>query len=266
MAAPENIHRVACEGRGIAAADGVTAPSMEVLERVREFYDIRLTNARVIPNPISTKTSDGLWCQADASPETILFVGRFDRLKGADVVIAAFNELARQRKQLKLSFCGPDARFTDDSGQHVMFEEYVSRVITDPEIRARVTYFGRQSPEELTEHRRGAAVIVMASRWEAFGYVVLEAMSCGAPFVGTNAGGVPELIQHSKNGLLAEPGDAASLAEQIKCLLDAPELAKRLAAQAAKDARERYSPQFVAQSTLDYYHEVFSRYRKKNGR
>ncbi len=261
---PEHAQRIASEGRGIAAADGVTAPSMEVLERVREFYSLELSNARVIPNPIGPTADEELWRQNHADPTTVLFVGRFDRLKGADVVLEAFNILAKRRKKLTLQFCGPDAGFKDDSGVRVSFAHYVAKTISDPSIRARVKNYGQLQPAEIAGLRKRAGVTVMASRWEAFGYVVLEAMSCGVPFVGTKTGGVPELIQHQQNGLLAVPGDATSLAQQIQCLLDSPQLAKRLGEQAVKDARKRYSPQLVAQATLDYYREVSKMHVKKN--
>lgn len=263
--APEHAQRIASEGCGIAAADGVTAPSAEVLERVREYYNLELARACVIPNPICPTARENLWCQADANPETILFVGRFDRLKGADLVIAAFAALAKDRKELRLHFCGPDTGFTDDRGRRLTFDQFVAKTIDDPTIRLRAINYGRQSPAEIAEHRKRAAVTIMASRWEAFGYVVLEAMSCGAPFVGTDVGGVPELIQHARNGLLSAPGDPASLAAQVQSLLDSPEFAKRLGEQACKDSKERYSPQSVAQTTLEYYQKVVAAHRKNHG-
>ncbi len=262
---PEHAQRILSGGKGIASADGVTAPSESVLQRTREFYGLELANARVIPNLVEQTVATQRWQQATAIPETILFVGRFDRLKGADVVIAAFASLAKQRKELVLHFCGPDTGYMDKSGHQICFERYVAQTIECPSIRKRIVNHGRQTIAEVAEHRKRAMITVVASRWETFGNVVQEAMSCGCPLVATRIGGIPEQIQHERNGLLAAVGDPAKLAEQIKRLLESPALAAQLGKQAGEDAEFRYAPQNDARATLDYYKNVIAIYRRKHG-
>ena len=86
--------RVLYEGQAIEAAYAVTAVSNDVLNRVREFYGLALSNAQVIHGTVPAVTIDDRWKLKDAEPKTVLFVGRFDRHKGADLIVEAFRARA----------------------------------------------------------------------------------------------------------------------------------------------------------------------------
>jgi glycosyltransferase involved in cell wall biosynthesis len=85
---------------------------------------------------------------------------------------------------------------------------------------------GRVSDDELVRLYRGATAYVDASLFEGFGYQALEAMACGAPFVGSNATSVPEVVGDA--GLLRDPRDAAALADALVRVLEEPGLAEEL--------------------------------------
>ena len=107
-------------GRGAgdpAAACAITSPSLEILERTRAYYGLPLEGAEVIPPPTEMVPDRSRWA-AESDPETIVFVGRFDRHKGGDLVIDAFAQVARGRPGARLRFVGPDAGiFVDDEGR-----------------------------------------------------------------------------------------------------------------------------------------------------
>ena len=251
------------ERAGVAAADGVTAPSEAVLAAVREHWKLPLKHARVIANPIATVDAGREWMPKVAEEQLIVFVGRFDRLKGADVVIEAFVRVSGHVPGAKLTFLGPDMGMTDKDGQTRNFEEFVRDKIADGGQRARVQYEGRQSSERIEAVRRRSGVVVVASRYEVCPYVLLEAFRQGCPVVATRVGGIPEIVQDGRNGLLAEPGNAEDLAEKIMRLLKDRELAARLGRQAREDCTRRYNPEAIARETLDYYKEVLRRAGKK---
>ncbi len=83
--------------------------------------------------------------------------------------------------------------------------------------------------------------ITLTSSEETFGLVLPEAMRCGVAVIGSNKGGVPEIITHEKTGLLFETGDAASLYRQIRRLYTEPDFRKRLAENGKTEADTRFN-------------------------
>jgi glycosyltransferase involved in cell wall biosynthesis len=121
----------------------------------------------------------------------------------------------------------------------------VQRVDADAE------YTGRVSDEELVTLYRGAGAYVDASLYEGFGYQALEAMACGAPFVGSNATSIPEVVGGA--GLLADPRDAEALAASLVRVLSEPGLAEELRRRGLERARE-----FTWERTAAALAEVFA--------
>jgi glycosyltransferase involved in cell wall biosynthesis len=115
-----------------------------------------------------------------------------------------------------------------------------------PRVEAGAEYTGRVSDGELVTLYRGATAYVDASLYEGFGYQALEAMACGAPFVGSNATSIPEVVGDA--GLLADPRDAEALADSLVRVLSEPGLAEELRRRGLERARaftwERTAAQF----------------------
>jgi glycosyltransferase involved in cell wall biosynthesis len=105
-----------------------------------------------------------------------------------------------------------------------------------PRLDANAEYTGRVSDDELVRLYRGAAAYVDASLFEGFGYQALEAMACGAPFVGSNATSIPEVVGEA--GLLIDPHDPEALAEALVRVLSEPGLAEELRRRGLERARE----------------------------
>jgi glycosyltransferase involved in cell wall biosynthesis len=254
---------IAVEGRAIAAAAGVTAPSVDVLERTRAYYELPLEHAAVIPNPAPVMDGVAPWRGADSDSGHVLFVGRFDRCKGGDVLLDAFAEVARRDRAARLTFVGPDRGSTDDTGRQWTIEEYLRTRLGD--AHERVEWLGQRPAAEIGQLRRRAAVTVVCSRYESFGLTAVEAMAIGCPLVATAVGGLAEIVQDGRNGLLCRREDAGDLAEKILMLLADRALAERLGQQAGVDCAERYHPEVIARQTLAYYAHVLERV-KETGR
>ncbi len=254
--------RVEQEGRAIEAAAGVSAPSQATLDAVRRYYQLDLPNARVIPNPINVISSSEYWQPELASRPTILFVGRFSYLKGGDVVLKAFDEIARELPDARLVFIGPDNGVSNDSHERLDIHTFLKRNLT-AEAQSRIEWLDRQSSHVIEQFRREAAVTIVASRFENFPYTLLEAMRVGSPVVATDTGGIPEVVRDGKTGLLVPPGDASALAGAVLRLLNAPAFAAKLGAVAAEDVAERFNPDKIAQQTLGFYNEVIERWKSR---
>jgi glycosyltransferase involved in cell wall biosynthesis len=255
--------RVEWERQSIMHADAVTAPSQDVLDRTRAFYDVPLEEAIVIPYPLGAGELDPPWSLAGCDRNRIAFIGRFDRHKGADVVIDAFARLAARRSELQLDFVGPDRGVANGSGQVAFLAGYLDGRIADAGIRRRIRVHGQLPPHEANEIRRRAFLTVVPSRYETFGYTAIEAMSLGCPLIASESGGLAEIVRSGETGLGFRSGDAESLATQIERLLDDPPLASRLGAAARADVARRYLPRTIAEATLDFYASVSERWQAR---
>jgi len=251
--------RLRAEGLAIAEAEALTAPSAYVLDQARAFYGLPLPEARVIPNAISIPPADRRWRPEDSDLGLILFVGRFDRHKGGDVVIDAFRRVAEQRPEARLCFVGPDKGFVDDDGRTWSIDDYLRARAPGLVESGRFEWRGQLPPDEVGRLRRGAAVTVVASRYENLPMAVLEALAQGCPLVATRAGGIPEIVRDGVDGLLCRPGDADDMARALVRLLVDRDLAAGLGRRAAEDCESRFSPDVVADRTIEYYRQVLRR-------
>jgi glycosyltransferase involved in cell wall biosynthesis len=94
---------------------------------------------------------------------------------------------------------------------------------------------------EIGPYLGAADLFVLPSMSDAMPIALLEAMTAGLPIVATNVGGVPEAIEDGVSGLLAEPGNARSIARQIVRLLDDTETAREMGRQAQKQVTTAFS-------------------------
>lgn len=97
------------------------------------------------------------------------------------------------------------------------------------------------------------AVFAFPSRFEGLCLAVIEAQAAGVPVVATRVGGIRETVVEGETGWLVPPGDARALADRILWVLDHPEQARAVVAEAASRARERYSEQAMVERTLALY-------------
>ncbi len=254
--------RVRREGASARLADGVTAPSRDVLDQVREKYGLALDRAVVIPNPGPVVPVEDRWNPAESDQQTILFVGRFDRVKGGDTVIDAFARVARTHPRARLRFVGPDRGLVDERGRKWTLAEYLAERAPEAMAAGRIECLGHQPNSSLPTLRRRAAMIVAASRYETFGLTVLEAAASGAPLIASRVGGIPEIIEDGRTGLLVPPDDPEALALAMGRLFDNPDLAARLGQQAAEVAARDFHPDQIARRTVEYHKSIVERHRR----
>ncbi len=186
----ENRNEITREGRANRGAAGIRSPSKNVLDRTERFYGPLKEETRVIADPISSVDPSRRWDVGKCDRNALLFVGRFDQIKGGDVALRAFAKVAPAFPKLRLLFVGPDVGLELDHGQIFKFDEFVRKFIPD-ELRNRITSVGTQASAAIEALRRSSYATIIPSRYETFGNVVIEAMAIGAPIVATDTGGFP---------------------------------------------------------------------------
>jgi len=140
-----------------------------------------------------------------------LAVSRLVERKGLDDLIRAFGLLERGRYELEIVGSGPA-------------EPELRRLAAGLGLDGVVHFLGALDRNEVAARYREADVFTLASREEAFGNAFAEALASGLPVVGSDVGGIPELVDHGLNGILVPPGDWESLAAAVRFLADRPDL------------------------------------------
>ena len=180
--------------------------------------------------------------------KTILCVGLVCYRKNQNEFIKALDPLAAKNK-FKVVFLGA---ISSEEGYGPEFNDLLAK-------RPWCEYAGFADREKLKEYFKKAYMIALPSLEDNCPMVVLEAMAAGVPVVAANVGGVPDLVEDGKTGLMCDPLNAESMRNAIGKMLENPALAKELAANARQQAREKFHPLVVAKRHVEIYQEVLSK-------
>ena len=187
--------------RLLRRADRVIAVSHSLLEQASNLYPFLRDKSEVIPNGLAPEWFESASEQPPkGATRYVLYVGRLDRVKGVDLLLRAWSQLADQMPgELWLAGDGPERKALQDLA--------VSLKIAD-----RVQFLGRLQREKLRALYRNTEFVVLPSRREGLSWVTLEAGACGAICIATMVGGSVEVIEHEKTGFLVATESPEALA------------------------------------------------------
>lgn len=178
-------------------------------------------------------------------PPLILCVGYICHRKNQNAFIRALDSLA-SRKKIRLVFLGGGFNH----------EPYVREFQELLRTRPWCEHNGFVDRGQLKNWLSKTSLLALPSLEDNCPMTVLEAAATGVPVVAANVGGVPELVEDGKTGLLFDPLDAASMTAAVEKILANAELARTLASEANRCARERFYPLVIARRHLEIYREV----------
>ena len=178
--------------------------------------------------------------------EALLYVGRLDPIKGADVLLRAIGLLST-RPTLTLRIIGGDV--------DASFSSTLRQLVADLGIEEKVRWLGMVPNEALPSHYAAADALIVPSHSESFSIVAAEAMASGTPVVASNVPGPASFIQDGVSGRLVPPGDPPAFAAAIADLLDNDDLRLRLS-DGALAAAQTLSWQASADTVLRLYDTV----------
>jgi glycogen synthase len=187
---------------------------------------------RVLSNTVSL---DRFSPAEDAKTIDVLFVGRLSSEKGVDTLLRAAPGLPGRR--IVIVGDGPAA---------AELRALAART------GAGASFVGSRGPAEVAALMRQARLLVVPSRSEPQGVVVLEALAAGLPVVGSAVGGIPELIEPGATGWLVAPDDPDALGDAIAAALDEPRRLSEMGARARESALA-YGPDALARGFADAY-------------
>jgi glycosyltransferase involved in cell wall biosynthesis len=174
-----------------------------------------------------------------------VFTGRLLRGKGLDVLVPAFAQLRQALPGARLLIVG------SGDGQALSVEAETRARVEREGLSAAVTFTGRV--DDVADWLRAANIFAFPSEFEAMPLSVLEAAACGLPCVTTRVGGIPDVIDHEREGLLCDARDADGFAAQWRRLAEDQALRARLGA----NARARTLREFDFDATVERYRALF---------
>lgn len=207
----ENRLRLQEEDRLLACSDGVMVATAVEREQLAAQYG-NMAPVYLVPLGVDLEQFKPLPAESAVQQEPgqspqILFVGRFDPMKGVDSAISALTHLDGLPR--------PELVLVGGDGQNSESRRRLERLVGDLRLENRVHFAGSVDRLRMPEMYRRADMVVAPSYYESFGLVVLEALACGIPVAATPTGIAAEVIVPGLNGCLATAGDSRSLAGAI---------------------------------------------------
>jgi glycosyltransferase involved in cell wall biosynthesis len=228
---------------------GIIANSQHTCKTIASQYRLRADRLHVCYKAIDPARFAPVLqarAQVDPHPARVLFVGGNMQRKGLPTLIQAAAGVLAKLPDTEFWVVGQDRAIP-----------HMEALCRSAGVDASFRFWGGKSQAELLDFYARADVFVMPSLVEAFGVVFLEAMASGIPVISARAGGVPELVEHGRNGLLIEPGDAGELTELLLRLLADRPLQQRLQ-KAGLETAQQFDVERMMQCTYQVYRNVLA--------
>jgi D-inositol-3-phosphate glycosyltransferase len=256
---PAGTRRADYEGLIATSADALIVASTHERERLQQLYALPERHFEVIPCGVDLRrfapgcpTRRRQLCAALAIGDRpmLLSVGRMDPIKGTDLLLES---VARMRTPAVLVLIGGDPQGDPELDRLRARADELG-------IGERVRLPGAVPQDGLPGYYQAADALVVASRYESFGLVAVEALACGTPVVAAKVGGLPSIVRDGENGVLVPWRSPDAFAEQIDALLnDAPRL-RRLRA-AARPSVARFAWERIGSQVRALYQRLTSEQR-----
>lgn len=162
---------------------------------------------KIVPNGVSLKSIHKIRQKESNREPVILFVGSLFWRKGVTHLLEAFEKISREIPEYRLVFVGEGEQ-----------QEILEKQAREAGLEKRVIFTGNLPHDDVLHWMCRAKVFVLPSVEEGQGVVLLEAMACGTPCIGSNVGGIPDIITPDC-GYLFEVGNVEELASAIKQLI-----------------------------------------------
>jgi len=175
----------------------------------------------------------------------VLGVGILSKRKGFEYLIKTAARKELKEVNFKIVGDGPE-------------REHLERLIKDLNLK-NVELLGSLSHEKVKEILSECSALVLPSNYDAFGLVLIEAMACSKPVIGTKVGGIPEVIKDKENGFLIKPGNVNELFLAIKKLMSEKKLRKKM----GNKGKERVKKMFTWDITIKKMNKMYKELIRK---
>ncbi len=232
----------------IRKSDAVTAISTYT---AKEITEIAPTDITIIPFGAAVTLSIQKLSVPKVSPiKNILFVGRLVERKGVKYLIEAL-EIVNEKIEANLTIVGEGSEKLN-----------LKSLVKEKKLDDKVNFTGKVTQSQLEEFYRKCDIFVLPAvtdskgDTEGLGVVLIEAMSYKKPVIGSNLGGIIDIIKDGKTGLLVKEKDPKALAQAISQILENESLAQRLAETGYQYAQEHYGWDSIISQLKNLYNSI----------
>ncbi|OKP98070.1 glycosyltransferase family 4 protein [Paenibacillus sp. P46E] len=241
----QTIHTI--EHELVSSSDKVIVCSLHMQNEVCAVHTLDKQKTEVIPNGIDLCSLELMPAHsfrrehyAQDGGKIVLFIGRLVKEKGVQVLLQSMHEVIREFPHCTCII----------AGRGPMLAELEASAA---ELGTSIRFTGFVDSLEKSYLLEIADVCVFPSLYEPFGIVALEAMGSGTPVIASDIGGLAEIVEHGRTGLISIPDEPHMLAGRILYLLRNPEEGDRLAEAALREVRLRYDWHPIAERTREVY-------------
>ena len=249
---PEPELRIAAEKKLVKDCHRILAPTDQEKDNLMRYYGVCGEKIGVVPCGVNLdlfqpqdKQTTRKQLGFDPQDIILLYVGRFEPLKGIDGLLEAISHLKRYQR-LRLVLVGGDG---DEAPESRLLKEKARSL----GIEDKVVFAGRVDQKYLPPYYSSADVLVISSHYESFGLVGLEALASGRPVVSTPVGAMETLINQSQAGYVINDTLPRSLAAGIQSIISKPNLPR---ADEIRKSVLKYSWSNVASAILMEYEKA----------
>lgn len=233
---------------GIEKSDAVTAVSNSLISQT---YELIKPDKEIVPiyNFIDEriyKRTDSAYLKEEFAinqeEKVVIHVSNFRPVKRVPDVVRAFAHICAQTpSRLLLIGDGPEM-------------PVVAKLVEELGLKEYVLFLGKQ--DNLEELYSISDLMLLLSEKESFGLVALEAMACGVPCIGTNIGGLPEVIADNETGFICELGNIDEIAEKALKLLTNQKLHSRFSLKSKEIVQEKFQAEMIVEQYESIYENL----------
>lgn len=240
----------------------LTSPSNDLANFVAGDLGMPVERIHIVRNPIDTTvfTPEGEKALPSSEKLRILFVGRLEGRKGIVYLIDAIPQVVAQYPNVEFVIIGDDT--TTGEGMSSVLAS-LKKALEASKCSKYVKFIDRISLDALPSYYRSTDISVVPSVYDNSPYTCLEAMACGKPVIGTDAGGTKEYIEDGVSGLIIPACNTDALAKACITLLANSEERNRLSAGARERAVKYFDRTEIARQTVTCYELAQSLYQQR---
>lgn len=190
----------------------------------------------------------------------ILYVGRIVKYKGLDYLVDSASRIVQKHPDVKFVVVGPVSYYS--ANVLTPYYQKLKRKIDKRQLSNYFLFTGAVDEEDLIGFYSACDLLVLPSLSEGFGMVLVEAMSCGKPVIGSRIDGIVDVINHGEDGYLVSPARPEEIASKVNHLLERPVERKRMGRTARKHVEEMFDWNILAPRIIEIYRDAI----RENGK